>query len=262
MAVNNVADFLVETLSQAGVKRIFGVVGDSLNGLTEALRRHKAIDWIHVRHEEVAAFAAAGEAQITGTLAVCAGSCGPGNLHLINGLFDCAPLARPRWWPSPPISPQPEIGVGLTSRRPTRKQLFQRMQPVTASWFRMPGADAPRAGESRSARAVGGTLRGCVVVIPGDVAMLPAADAPDHRTQCGTASSCNRRCSPVGPGSWSAKLAELLNGAGRVTLLCGGGCEGAHDELLQLAEALKSADRARDAGQGASSSGTILTTWA
>src|SRR6202040_3578843 len=88
MAIDNVADLIAETLIQAGVKRVFGVVGDSLNGLTEALRKRKTIDWIHVRHEEVAAFAAAGESQITGGLAVCAGSCGPGNLHLINGLFD------------------------------------------------------------------------------------------------------------------------------------------------------------------------------
>lgn len=83
-----VADRIVETLHQAGVRRIFGVVGDSLNGLTEALREHGGIQWVHVRHEEVAAFAAAGESQITGELAVCAGSCGPGNLHLINGLYD------------------------------------------------------------------------------------------------------------------------------------------------------------------------------
>src|SRR4051812_32181619 len=88
MRIDNVADLVAETLAQAGVKRIFGVVGDSLNGVTEALRKRGTIDWIHVRHEEVAAFAAAGEAQITGELAVCAGSCGPGNLHLINGLFD------------------------------------------------------------------------------------------------------------------------------------------------------------------------------
>src|ERR1700732_643370 len=100
MASDNVADLIVETLAQAGVKRIFGVVGDSLNGLTEALRQRKAIDWIHVRHEEVAAFAAAGEAQVTGRLSVCAGSCGPGNLHLINGLFDAH------------RSPTPGAGVG------------------------------------------------------------------------------------------------------------------------------------------------------
>src|SRR6201988_4087092 len=88
MAISNIADLFVATLEQAGVKRIFGIVGDSLNGLTEALRSRGTIEWGHVRHEEVAAFAAAGEAQMTGNLAVCAGSCGPGNLHLINGLFD------------------------------------------------------------------------------------------------------------------------------------------------------------------------------
>jgi pyruvate dehydrogenase (quinone) len=84
-----VADQFAEILAAAGVKRIYGVVGDSLNGLTDALRRQGRIDWIHVRHEEVGAFAAGAEANLTGSLAVCAGSCGPGNLHLINGLFDC-----------------------------------------------------------------------------------------------------------------------------------------------------------------------------
>jgi pyruvate dehydrogenase (quinone) len=83
------ADLLVETLHQAGVKRIYGVAGDSVNGITDALRRFRSIDWVHVRHEEGAAFAAGAEAHLTGELAVCAGSCGPGNLHLINGLFDC-----------------------------------------------------------------------------------------------------------------------------------------------------------------------------
>src|ERR1700735_2296146 len=84
-----VADQFVETLAAVGVKRIYGIVGDSLNGLTDAIRRHTEIRWMHVRHEEVAAFAAGAEAHLTGELAVCAGSCGPGNLHLINGLFDC-----------------------------------------------------------------------------------------------------------------------------------------------------------------------------
>src|SRR5271163_4450498 len=84
----SVADQFVEILTIAGVKRIYGIVGDSLNGLTDSLRRQGKIEWIHVRHEEVAAFAASAEAHLTGSLAVCAGSCGPGNLHLINGLFD------------------------------------------------------------------------------------------------------------------------------------------------------------------------------
>ena len=84
-----VADQFAEILAAAGVKRIYGIVGDSLNGLTDSIRRQGKIEWVHVRHEEVAAFAAGAEAHLTGELAVCAGSCGPGNLHLINGLFDC-----------------------------------------------------------------------------------------------------------------------------------------------------------------------------
>src|SRR4029077_10277272 len=83
------ADVITEVLHSVGVRRIYGVVGDSLNGITESLRRRGDIDWIHTRHEEAAAFAAGAEAHLTGDLAVCAGSCGPGNLHLINGLFDC-----------------------------------------------------------------------------------------------------------------------------------------------------------------------------
>src|SRR5258708_24070795 len=87
--MKTVADQFSETIAAAGVKRIYGIVGDSLNGLTDAIRRQAMIEWVHVRHEEVAAFAAGAEAHLTGALAVCAGSCGPGNLHLINGLFDC-----------------------------------------------------------------------------------------------------------------------------------------------------------------------------
>src|SRR5438552_1201068 len=90
-----VADQLAETLASADVKRVYGIVGDSLNGLTDALRRQGKIEWVHVRHEEVAAFAAGAEADLTGELAVCAGSCGPGNLHLINGLFDSVRKAAP-----------------------------------------------------------------------------------------------------------------------------------------------------------------------
>jgi len=89
MAKKRVADLLIETLAQAGVERIYGVSGDSLNGITDSIRRQKQIRWAHVRHEESAAFAAGAEAHLTGRLAVCAGSCGPGNLHLINGLYDC-----------------------------------------------------------------------------------------------------------------------------------------------------------------------------
>ena len=91
--MGRVADLLVEALAQAGVRRVYGIAGDSLNALTESLRKRHDIAWVHVRHEEVAAFAAGAEAHLTGSLAVCAGSCGPGNLHLINGLYDPADLA-------------------------------------------------------------------------------------------------------------------------------------------------------------------------
>src|SRR5256714_3819461 len=106
-----VADQLVETLVAAGVKRIYGVVGDSLNGFTDSLCKQKKIDWMHVRHEEVAAFAAGAEAHLTGELAVCAGSCGPGNLHLINGLFDCQRSRVPVLAIAAQI-PSAELGAG------------------------------------------------------------------------------------------------------------------------------------------------------
>src|SRR5947209_11874954 len=173
MAINNVADLVVATLEQAGVKRIFGIVGDSLNGLTEALRSRGSIEWVHVRHEEVAAFAAAGEAQLTGNLAVCAGSCGPGNLHLINGLFDAHRSRVPVLAIAAQI-PSAEIGGGY----------FQETHPQDL--FRacshycelVSGANQmPRALEVAIREAVG--KRGVsVLVIPGDVALQPAAVAP------------------------------------------------------------------------------------
>src|SRR6201997_2743662 len=109
--MTTVADQLAEVLANAGVKRIYGIVGDSLNGLTDSIRRQGKIDWIHVRHEEVAAFAAGAEAHLTGALAVCAGSCGPGNLHLINGLFDCQRSRLPVLAMAAQI-PSAEIGGG------------------------------------------------------------------------------------------------------------------------------------------------------
>jgi len=104
-----VADLLVETLAGVGVKRIYGLSGDSLNGITDSIRAQKHIQWIHVRHEETAAFAAGAEAHLTGNLAVCAGSCGPGNLHLINGLYDCHRSRVPVLAIAAQI-PSPEIG--------------------------------------------------------------------------------------------------------------------------------------------------------
>jgi pyruvate dehydrogenase (quinone) len=111
MAKKKVAELLLETLAGAGVERVYGVSGDSLNGITDAIRRHEHLRWVHVRHEEAAAFAAGAEAHLTGRLAVCAGSCGPGNLHLINSLYDCHRSRVPILALAAPI-PSQEIGSG------------------------------------------------------------------------------------------------------------------------------------------------------
>ncbi len=225
-----VADQMVETLAAAGVRRIYGIVGDSLNGFTDALRRHGGIQWLHTRHEEVAAFAAGADAHVTGQLAVCAGSCGPGNLHLINGLFDCHRSRLPVVAIAAHI-PSPEIGSGYFQETHP-EQLFQEC----SSYCEMVSTPAqlPRVLEIAIRRAVAERCV-CVVVIPGDVAMLPAADAPASH-----AAGLLLPAPAVTPlPDTIIKLAELLNGSERVTLLCGAGCEGAHAELLQLAEALK-----------------------
>src|SRR6201996_4018295 len=164
MKVENVADLIAETLIQAGVKRIFGVVGDSLNGLTEAVRKRETIDWIHVRHEEVGAFAAAGEAQITGGLAVCAGSCGPGNLHLINGLFDAHRSRVPVLAIAAQI-PSAEIGGGYfqeTHPQNLFKECSHYCELVSSA------RQMPRVLETAIREAVG-KCGVSVIVIPGDV---------------------------------------------------------------------------------------------
>ncbi len=225
-----VADQMVETLAAADVRRIYGIVGDSLNGFTDALRRHGGIQWLHTRHEEVAAFAAGADAHVTGGLAVCAGSCGPGNLHLINGLFDCHRSRVPVVAIAAHI-PSPEIGSGYFQETHP-EQLF--LECSSYCELVSSPAQMPRVLEIAVRRAVAERCV-CVVVIPGDVAMLPAADAPAPHP----AGLLLPAPAVVPPPDAITKLADLLNGAERVTLLCGGGCEGAHGELLQLAEALK-----------------------
>jgi pyruvate dehydrogenase (quinone) len=225
-----VADQFMEILAAAGVRRIYGVVGDSLNGLTDSLRRQGKIEWVHVRHEEVAAFAAGAEAHLTGELAVCAGSCGPGNLHLINGLFDCHRSRVPVLAIAAQI-PSAEIGSGYFQE--THPQdLFRECSHYCEL---VSGANQmPRAVEIAIREAVG--KRGVsVVAIPGDVALQAAADAPPPKI---------RGLLPPRPVVAPAKseldrLAALLNGGGQVTILCGSGCAGAHNELLALAERLK-----------------------
>ena len=225
-----VAEQFVEILAAAGVKRIYGIVGDSLNGVTDAIRRQGKIEWIHVRHEEVAAFAAGAEAHLTGELAVCAGSCGPGNLHLINGLFDCHRSRVPVLAIAAQI-PSAEIGSGYFQE--THPQtLFQECSHYCE--FVSSASQMPRALEVAIREAVG--KRGVsVLVMPGDVALQPAAAAPAAKLL---------GLLPPAPVVTPTKnnldrLAALLNGDSRVTILCGSGCQGAHDELIALGERLK-----------------------
>ena len=225
-----VADQFADTLVAAGVKRVYGIVGDSLNGITDALRRHGKIEWVHVRHEEVAGFAAGAEAHLTGELAVCAGSCGPGNLHLINGLFDCHRSRLPVLAIAAQI-PSAEIGAGYFQE--THPQtLFQECSHYCEL---ISGANQmPRSLEIAIREAVG--KRGVsVVVIPGDVALQPASNAPPIKV-AGLIPSAPVVMPTRGDLD---QLAALLNDAGQVSILCGSGCAGAHNELLALGECLK-----------------------
>jgi pyruvate dehydrogenase (quinone) len=225
-----VADQFAETLAAAGIKRIYGVVGDSLNGLTDSLRRQAKIAWLHVRHEEVAAFAAGAEAHLTGELAVCAGSCGPGNLHLINGLFDCHRSRVPVLAIAAQV-PSPEIGSGY----------FQETHPQSlfkeCSHYCELVSDAqqmPRVLEIAIREAVG--KRGvAVVVLPGDIALQSAPDVPIAKVS----GLLPPRPSVTPADTDLENLADLLNGDARVTILCGSGCAGAHAELLALGKKLK-----------------------
>jgi len=133
MKQKTVVEILVETLIAAGVRRIYGVVGDSLNGILEEIRRSKRIDWIGVRHEETGAFAAGAQAHLTGELAVCAGSCGPGNMHLINGLYDCHRSRVPVLAIAAQI-PSQEIGSNYFQETHP-DQLFSRLQPLLRTDF-------------------------------------------------------------------------------------------------------------------------------
>jgi pyruvate dehydrogenase (quinone) len=225
-----VADQFIETLVKAGVKRIYGVVGDSLNGLTDVIRRRGDIEWVHVRHEETAAFAAAAEAHVTGRLAVCAGSCGPGNLHLINGLFDAHRSRVPVLGIAAQI-PSAEIGGGYFQE--THPQTLFKECSHYCELISSPN-QMPRTLEIAIREAVGN--RGVsVVAIPGDVALMPADDAPVTSAQ-----SLLPAAPQVGPAERELReLAELLNSGSRVTVFCGGGCEDAHDQLLALCEKLK-----------------------
>lgn len=220
-----IAKNIVETLEANGVRRVYGIPGDSLNGFTEALRT-SAIDWVQVRHEEAAAFAAAGEAATTGQLAVCVGSAGPGNLHLINGLFDANRSRVPVLAIAAHI---PTSEIGTTYFQETHPQELFRECSVYVEHVSSP-AQMPRMLRIAMQTAI--EKQGvAVLVIPGDVALAEAADD--------TVTVVRRSQPRVLPSAEElTRAAGLLNDASRVTILAGAGCAGAHDELVTLADHL------------------------
>jgi pyruvate dehydrogenase (quinone) len=223
-----VAEVMVSILKASGVRQVYGIPGDSLNGFTDAMRRDGAITWQHVRHEEAAAFAAAGEAALTGEIAVCAGSCGPGNLHLINGLFDANRSRVPVLAIAAHI---PRVEIGDAYFQETHPQELFRECSVYCELVSVP-EQLPRVLEiaMRTALQRSGVA---VVVVPGEVFLDPAPDGYKPVPV---------RVAPsiVRPDDGSlAAAATVLNDAGRVTILAGAGCAGAHDQLIALASALK-----------------------
>jgi len=226
--MSTLADVIVATLKASGVDRVYGLPGDSLNGFTDALRRDGEIVWEHVRHEEAAAFAAAGEAAITGQLAVCAASCGPGNLHLINGLFDANRSRVPVLAIAAHI-PREEIG-GSYFQETHPQELFRECS-VYSELVSVP-EQLPRVLEIAMRFAIERS-GAAVVVIPGEIFL---ADAEHNAKPAGIRPSR----AVIRPAETElAAAAELLNAAERVTILAGAGCQGAHDELIRLAGVLK-----------------------
>ncbi len=231
MSSSTVAGQLVEYLMQAGVRRIYGIVGDSLNPVVDEVRKtggsaKGGIDWIHVRHEEAAAFAASADAQLTGELAVCAGSCGPGNLHLINGLYDAHRSGAPVLAIASHI-PSAEIGSGyFQETHPDR--LFGECSGYNE--LVLTSAQAPRVFRSAIRSAVAGNGVS-VVTLPGDIAELAATGD--------TTSLVLAPAATVVPDEGSVRrLADAINAAERVAIFAGYGVRGAHDEVIALAETI------------------------
>jgi pyruvate dehydrogenase (quinone) len=227
VATKTVADLLVQTLAAAGGERVYGVSGDSLNGITDSIRRQKQIQWIHMRHEEAAAFAAGAEAHLTGRLAICAGSCGPGNLHLINGLYDCHRSRVPVLALAAQV-PSSEIGSGYFQET-NPEHLFAQCSHYCQSIAHP--EQMPRILEIAIQTAISRSGV-AVVTIPGDIALRDATEEgprlhfpPPRPTVCPT-------------GDEIEALATLLNGSAKTTILAGAGCAGAHAELVELAARL------------------------
>jgi pyruvate dehydrogenase (quinone) len=223
-----VAELFVEILAAAGTERIYGVAGDSLNGITDSVRRRNGIEWVGLRHEETAAFAAGAEAALTGKLGVCAGSCGPGNLHLINGLYDAHRSRVPVLAIAAHI-PSQEIGSGYFQETHP-ESLFKECShfcELVSNPSQMPRTLEIAIQTALSKRGVS------VVVLPGDVALMNTEN-DDRRVNFTFAPPHT-----VPRPEELDQLASELDRARRVTILAGAGCAGAHDQLIQLAAKLQ-----------------------
>jgi pyruvate dehydrogenase (quinone) len=229
MARQTIAGQLVDILVRAGVERVYGVVGDSLNPLVDSIRRTPGIEWVAVRHEETAAFAAGAEAQLTGRLTACAGSCGPGNVHLVNGLFDAHRSMAPVLAIAAQI-PSSEIGTGyFQETHPER--LFAECSHYS-EMISNP-AQMPRVVQTAVRHAVGQSGV-AVVSLPGDIA---GQEAPRGSVELGLVTERPSVCPAEGEIS---ELARMVDEAERITLFCGSGTAGAHDEVMAFAERVKS----------------------
>jgi pyruvate dehydrogenase (quinone) len=226
---HRVADALVNRLLEAGVERIYGVVGDSLNPVTDAIRQNGKLKWVHMRNEESGAFAAGAEAQLSGKLAACAGSCGPGNLHLINGLFDAHRSNAPVLAIASHI-PTTEIGTGFFQETHP-ENLFKECSHYCELVSNPKQFERVLHIAMQSAIGRGGVG---VIVLPGDVAGMELQPDSSQRSLTGARPS-------VRPGEKElARLADLINSSKKVMLFCGIGCAEAHDDVVALAEKLKS----------------------
>jgi len=227
MAKKNVAELLVDVLAESGVRQIYGVSGDSLNGITDAMRRREQPRWIHVRHEETAAFAAGAEAHLTGQLAVCAGSCGPGNLHLINGLYDCQRSRVPVLAIAAQI-PSPEIGSGYFQETHP-EHLFAQCShycELVSQPEQMPRVLEIAIQTALSRRGVS------VIALPGDVALR---DAVEQQPRLRFSEPKPKVCPS---DAEITMLAQVLNQSRKITIFGGAGCAGAHAELIEVARML------------------------
>lgn len=222
-----VADQLVETLVEAGIKRIYAVTGDSLNEVNDAVRRNGKVQWVHVRHEEVGAYAAAAEAELNG-IACCAGSSGPGHVHLINGLYDANRSGAPVLAIASTMHTD-EMGSDYFQETNTIKlfddcSVYNQIATTPKQFPRMLQAALQHAYSKKGVAVIG---------MPGDVA---TEDAKDILTE----TSLLKQKPLIRPNDEElTALANLLKQHKRITLFCGIGCKEAHDEVVALAMKLK-----------------------